>query len=177
MVMTMVSVMRLFYSLYLFKFALAFLQPELAQEVSDFCAGCNLSSDAGQVAAANETWGYLFCGLIFIAAAQMDNTRSMRKVCQFAMWLPLARLAVLIYWGRDALGETSNQFAVSVTENLVLILVSCGACYSWHAKSSGKAATPSKFDLHTPRSCSLIASAEQFILFLFRVRRLSQIRS
>ena len=68
-------IMRCFYCVYYAKFLLAFFNPALAKEWTDF-------SGASDVTSAYETWGYFFTALLWTAATQFDDSKSQRKATQ-----------------------------------------------------------------------------------------------
>jgi hypothetical protein len=64
---------RTIYVIYYAKFVVSLVNPQVAQEWSEFCHSCNLSYEGGQAAAAYETWSYFFVALIYTAVAQMKD--------------------------------------------------------------------------------------------------------
>lgn len=121
-------VARVFYAIFFTKFFVAKFFPQIAQQYTDFCHSCKV--DSLNVAAACETWGYFLTGLLYLGVAEFGNEKAQRKVLQYGMIMPVAKLGVLGYLGESVMGA-SEGFYVAIAENVIIFLLSVLSCYVW----------------------------------------------
>lgn len=156
-------VARCFYFIYYAKFFLSYFQPQLAQEHTEFCKGCNLGTPSGDLSAAVESWSYFGIALIYTAIARFEDDKCIRKALQYGMILPAAKLFVGFQWGKTALGD-GRSFWVFLLENLALLLGSVMTCYVWYP--NGKPRKPTgKFDIFAVVTGTRVQYVEQGALF------------
>lgn len=152
------QVARIIYGYHFAKFLIGAVRPEILQEHTDFCHGCDVSSDAGFVTSQYEAFHNFFLGLIFVAVAQYDSERSIRTVICWAKVLPLCKLAVIAKLGQATLTE-GHEFGVSVVENLALLALECVTCHVWYKKPSS-GGRKGKFEIYDNRTAVRLGALE-----------------
>lgn len=162
--MTLENVCRVISSVYFFRFALAILRPNLAQEYTDFCNGCDLNSDAGYVTGQHEAFAALFVGLFYMATSKLGHDRAMRTILCWGKALPILKLVVLLKYGLSTLGTENTRLLTTILSEVFLLGLAAVACHEWFKRLTPVSGTKGAFDLYAAKTGAQVAALEAGVL-------------